>query len=145
MSLLSSFEKVIRHSYKFNHLVHKKQFTIMNKYMLAFWNSIPAEEDFAQMSPETIQAEIEKWNNWIGGIAAQGKMIATEGLYPTGKTVSGSSHVITDGPFTEGKEIIGGFMILTADSIDEAIELSKGCPIYDVEGRVEVRQIQEFN
>ncbi len=117
----------------------------MNKYMLAFWNSIPSEQDFAQLSPEAIQAEIQKWNDWIGGIAAQGKMISTEGLYPTGKTVSGSNHVITDGPFTEGKEIIGGFMILTADSIDEAVELSKGCPIYDSEGRVEVREIQNFN
>ena len=117
----------------------------MNKYMLAFWNSIPSEETFAALSPEDIQAEIQKWNNWIGGIAAQGKMIVAEGLYPTGKTVSGSAHVITDGPFTEGKEIIGGFMILTAESIDEAVELSKGCPIYDSEGRVEVREIQNFN
>lgn len=79
------------------------------------------------------------------GIAAQGKMISTEGLYPTRKTVSGSNHIIADGLFTEGKEIIGGFMILTADSIDEAVELSKGCPIYDSEGRVEVREIQNFD
>ncbi|WP_041340292.1 YciI family protein [Runella slithyformis] len=117
----------------------------MNKYMLAFWNALPSEEAFAQLSPEAIQAEIQKWNQWIGSIAAQGKMISAEGLYPTGKTVSGSQHAVTDGPFTEGKEIIGGFMILTADSFDEAIELSKGCPIYDSEGRVEVRQIQKFN
>ena len=42
----------------------------MNKYMLAFWNAIPSEQDFAQLSPEAIQAEIQKWNDWIGGIAA---------------------------------------------------------------------------
>ncbi|AXE19056.1 hypothetical protein DR864_15510 [Runella rosea] len=117
----------------------------MNKYMLAFWNAIPSEESFAQLSPEAIQVEIEKWNNWIGGIAAQGKMVATEALHNTGKTVSGSANIVTDGPFTEGKEIIGGFMILTADSLEEAVELSKGCPIYESEGRVEVRQIQVFN
>ncbi|MCP1383554.1 YciI family protein [Runella salmonicolor] len=117
----------------------------MNKYMLAFWNAIPSEESFAQLSPEAIQVEIEKWNNWIGGIAAQGKMVATEALHNTGKTVSGSANIVTDGPFTEGKEIIGGFMILTADSLEEAVELSNGCPIYDSEGRVEVRQIQVFN
>ncbi len=117
----------------------------MNKYMLAFWNAIPSEESFAQLSPEAIQVEIEKWNNWIGGIAAQGKMVTAEALHNTGKTVSGSANIVTDGPFTEGKEIIGGFMILTADSLEEAVELSKGCPIYDSEGRVEVRQIQVFN
>ncbi|MFN8355026.1 MAG: YciI family protein [Spirosomataceae bacterium] len=117
----------------------------MNKYMLAFWNAIPSEEAFAELSPEAIQAEIQKWNTWIGGIAAQGKLIATEGLQPTGKVLSGSAQVITDGPFTEGKEIIGGFMILTADSLDEALEHSKGCPILDTEGRVEVRQVQIFS
>lgn len=30
----------------------------MNKYMLAFWNVIPSEQDFAQMSPEAMQAKI---------------------------------------------------------------------------------------
>jgi len=116
----------------------------MNKYLFSFWNAIPAEDAFANLSPEDIQAEIQKWNNWIGGIAAQGRLIATEALHPTGKTVSGSSHVVTDGPFTEGKEIVGGFLLLTAESIEEAVELSKGCPIFESEGRVEVRQIQNF-
>ncbi len=117
----------------------------MNKYMLTFWNGIQAEDAFADLSPEAIQAEIQKWNTWIGGIAAQGKLVSAEGLYPTGKVVSGSQQVITDGPFTEGKEIVGGFMILTADTIDEAVTLSTGCPVYETEGRVEVRQVQIFS
>ncbi|MCU0324045.1 MAG: YciI family protein [Spirosomaceae bacterium] len=116
----------------------------MNKYMLTFWSEIQSENEFAELSPEAIQAEIEKWNQWIGGIAAQGKLISTDALLPTGKVISGSKNVVTDGPFTEGKEIIGGFTLLTADSIEEAIELSKGCPIYETEGRVEVRQVQVF-
>jgi hypothetical protein len=116
----------------------------MNKYMLAFWNTIPTEETFAQLSPEMIQAEIQKWNNWIGGVAAQGKMIMAEGLLPVGRTLSGSKQVVTDGPFTEGKEIIGGFMIITAESLDEAAALANGCPIFDTEGRVEVREVQNF-
>lgn len=117
----------------------------MKKYMLTFWNGIQTEDAFAALSPEAIQAEIQKWNEWIGGIAAQGKMLMAEGLLPTGKVVSGSTKVVTDGPFTEGKEIVGGFMILEAESEAEAVALSMGCPGLATEGRVEVREVQVFN
>jgi hypothetical protein len=40
--------------------------------------------------------------------------------------------------------LVSGFLILSAESIDEAIELSKGCPIYEIEGTVEVRPLMNF-
>lgn len=92
-------------------------------------------------SPEEMQAEMQRWNDWI---AAQGKFVGSDALMLAGKVVRGSQHVITDGPFTEGKEIIGGYGIVSADSIEEAIELAKGCPIFSVEGAVEVRPVMNF-
>ncbi len=112
--------------------------------MLIFHNSANAEMAFQDQSPEELQAEIEKWNIWIGGLAAQGKMLATEGLLPTGKVLTGSAKTVTDGPYTEGKEMVGGFMLLQADSYDEAVEHAQGCPIFGAEGTVEVRQVQNF-
>jgi len=117
----------------------------MDKYMLFFRSAIPNEDAFQDLSPEEMQAEIQKWNNWIGGIAAQGKLISSEGLYPTGKVVNGSKHVITDGPFIESKEIVGGYLMMHADNLEEAVEAAKGCPVFETEGRVEVRQVQNFN
>ena len=117
----------------------------MDKYMLLFRSGVPAEDAFQNLSPEDMQAEIQKWNEWIGGIAAQGKLVSSEALYPTGKVVNGSKHLITDGPFVESKEIVGGYLILHAAGLEEAIEAAKGCPIFENEGRVEVRQIQDFN
>jgi len=113
--------------------------------MLFFRSSLPNEDAFQSMSPEEMQAEIQKWNTWIGGIAAQGKLVSSEGLYPSGKVVNGSKHVITDGPFVESKEIVGGYLMMHAASMDEAIEAAKGCPVFEREGRVEVRQVQNFN
>ncbi len=112
--------------------------------MLIFHNSSNMEAAYQDQSPEELQAEIQKWNVWIGGIAAQGKMLGTEGLLPMGKVLSGSAKTITDGPYTEGKEIVGGFMLLNADSFDEAVEHAQGCPIFDANGTVEVRQVQNF-
>jgi hypothetical protein len=125
-------------------LFNKKSIFKMEKYMLVFHTTPVAQEVYAAMSPEDMQAELAKWGAWIGGIAAQGKLVATDALQSDGKTVKGSKKVITDGPFTEGKEIVSGYLILQAENIEEAVELSYGCPIYDHEGTVEVRRIQVF-
>lgn len=116
----------------------------MEKFMLIFRNEMQVESMYENFSPEDMQAELQKWNVWIGGIAAQGKLIATDALYPTGKSVKGLNHIVTDGPYTEAKEIVSGFMLLKADTIEEAIELSKGCPMYEYDSIVEVRPIQNF-
>lgn len=117
----------------------------MDKYMLLFRNTVVSENAYQEMSPEAMQAELDKWNSWIGSIAAQGKFVGAEALQQEGKVVSGSKHVITDGPYVESKELVSGYLILQAASVEEAIELSKGCPIYEIEGQVEVRPIQVFN
>jgi hypothetical protein len=116
----------------------------MDKFMLLFRSSVPSEDAFQNLSPEELQAEIQKWNDWIGGIAAQGKLVGSDALLPTGKVVNGSKHLITDGPFVESKEIVGGYLIMHAADLNEAVEAAKGCPIFAEEGRVEVRQLQIF-
>lgn len=116
----------------------------MDKFMLIFHSTQDQGMDYQQQSAEAMQAEIQKWNNWIGGIAAQGKMISTEALMPMGKTIQKGGQVVTDGPYTEGKEIVGGYMLVQAASHDEAVDLAKGCPIFDTDGLVEVRQIVNF-
>ena len=39
--------------------------------------------------------------------------------------------------------MIGGNLIVMAKDIHEAVEISKGCPIFKENGKVEVRQIQK--
>jgi hypothetical protein len=116
----------------------------MEKYMLLFRNGLPSEEDFQNLSPEAMQTELAKWETWISGIAAKGKMVSTDALQNSGKLVSGSKHIITDGPFIESKELVSGYLVLKADNIEEAMEHAKGCPIFEIEGTVEVRPVMEF-
>jgi hypothetical protein len=44
---------------------------------------------------------------------------------------------VTDGPFR-------GFTLIEARDLDQAVELSKGCPIFEVKGAVEVRPIRRL-
>ena len=71
-------------------------------------------------------------------------MIAGEPLQPSGKQVNGSKKVVTDGPFIEAKEMVGGFIVVNAKDINEAVEISKGCPIFEMDGKVEVRPVQKM-
>jgi hypothetical protein len=97
-----------------------------------------------QPTPEQMQESIKQWQDWIGGIAAQGKFVSTNQLGFSGKTLK-PNGVVTDGPYAEVKEIVGGYIIVKANSLEEAIELAKGCPILYMGGHVEVRDIMVLN
>lgn len=101
--------------------------------------------DYSKMpkgSPEEMQALAKKWMDWFGSIAARGNMIDKGNrLVPDAGKVVKSASVITDGPYMEIKEAIGGYSIVKANSLEEAAELAKGCPILNIGGNVEVREI----
>lgn len=110
----------------------------MNEFLLLFRMDITSTQ---QPSPEQMQASMKYWQDWLGGIAAQNKLVtAGNRLARDGKFMKTES-LVTNGPYVETKESIGGYSIIKADSYDEAVELSKGCPIFSVGGSVEVRQI----
>ena len=95
-------------------------------------------------SPEQMQASIKQWQDWIGGIAAQGKFVSTNRLGFEGRTLK-PNNVIADGPYAEVKEIVGGYILVKATNIDEAMKLAQGCPILNIGGHVEVRNILKTN
>ena len=111
----------------------------MSEFLLVF--RMDAVSTQPQPSPEEMQTRMKSWMDWLGGIAAQNKLVSSGNrLKAEGKVVK-PNNVITNGPFVETKEALGGYSIIKADSIEEAAELSKGCPILYGGGSVEVREI----
>ncbi len=100
-----------------------------------------ADYDFSKVSPKGMQALAKKWQDWAGGIEAQGRM-ASKGmrLAMEGKVLR-PGGVITDGPFVEIKEKLGSFIIVKAENLEEATTLAHGCPALDTNGSVEIRPI----
>lgn len=99
----------------------------------------------ASASPEQMQKTIEKWLAWFKDLSAKGhiKNIGHP-LEDSGKVVRGNQKTVTDGPFAEAKDVVGGFTLIEARDLEEATELSKGCPILEVGGSVEVRPIRKI-
>jgi hypothetical protein len=43
------------------------------------------------------------------------------------------------------KEIVGGYILVKATNIDDAMKLAEGCPILNIGGHVEVRNVLKIN
>ena len=110
----------------------------MKDYLFVYRN------DYKSVPPATAeegQAVMQKWMNWLGDIAAKGRLTSQGNPLGSAGKVVRANNVITDGPYTEIKELIGGFSIVKADSFEEAAEMAKGCPILEDGGNVEVRDL----
>jgi hypothetical protein len=93
-----------------------------------------------KMSPETMQQQMGKWAAWLKELGEKGFLKSPgQPLERSGKLVSGAQRTVTDGLFAEAKDVIGGYSLIEAKDIAHAVELSMGCPIFNVGGAVEVR------
>ena len=97
-------------------------------------------------SPEQMQKMMQRWMAWMKELSEKGHL--KDGGHPleqTGKVVRGPAKTITDGPYAESKDLIGGYSLIEAKDLEQAAELSKGCPIFETGGLVEVRPIMKMN
>ena len=91
------------------------------------------------ISPEEIQAIIERYGAWKDKVRATGnKLFDGEGRVVVRKD---GGIAVTDGPYVESKEAIGGYFIIEADDYDAAAKLVEDCPHLDF-GSIEIRRIE---
>lgn len=97
-------------------------------------------------SPEQMQKTMEKWRTWFKELGDKGHLKDIgHPLERSGKVVRGTQKTVTDGPFAEAKDVVGGFTLIQASNLEQAAELSRGCPILEGGGSVEVRPIRILN
>ncbi len=118
----------------------------MSQFLFIYRNTVQAEQGMAKASPADMQKVMQKWVAWMTELGQKGHMKDMGNpLEPGGKVVKGKQKSITDGPYTESKDIVGGYTLIEAKDLAEAAELSKGCPIFESGGMVEVRPIQKMD
>ena len=93
------------------------------------------------------QQHIEEMGRFIGEMAREGVLLATDGLQSSAKgakvRITNGKFTVIDGPFTETKELIGGFAIVRARSKEHAIELAKRFLAVVGEGESEIRLMHD--
>ena len=96
-------------------------------------------------SPEQSEKIMQKWVAWMEELGKNGHLKDRgQPLDAAGKVVRGKQKIVTDGPYTESKDVVGGYTLVEAKDLAQAAELSKGCPIFDAGGLVEVRPVMEM-
>ena len=111
----------------------------MKEFLLIFRRDVVT--DAPALSPEQLQAMMKPWQDWVGGIAAQNKLVSPGNRLAGEGKVLKPGNIVTDGPYVEIKEAIGGYTVVRAESLEEATALSANCPILQVGGNVEIRRI----
>jgi len=113
----------------------------MSEFTYLFRGSDPSAQ-----SPEQMQKTMQKWLAWFKDLRDKGH-IKDPGrpLERAGKVVKGAQKSVHDGPYAEVKDIVNGFVLIEAANLTEAAELSKGCPILEAGGSVEVRPVRILN
>ncbi len=114
----------------------------MANFMYLFRGGFDSRPDVAAAE---MQAQMQRWVDWMKQLSAKGHLKAGEPLEKTGKVLHAKQKTIHDGPYAEAKDLVGGYLIVSAENLEHAAELAKGCPILISEGgTVEVRAIREM-
>jgi hypothetical protein len=110
----------------------------MKEFVLLFRQP---DHDYSMASPTEMQTLVRKWQDWMGGIAAQGRL-ASNGprLSPEGMVLRAGAGV-SDGAFSETGVTLGSYIVVMAGSLEEAAVVAQGCPVLDMGGSVEVRPV----
>jgi hypothetical protein len=115
------------------------------KYMLTFFGE---EGDWGDVSPEEMQAQMKRWDDYTAALKESGSFIAGEGLQPsstatTVKYQEGADPITVDGPFAETKEQLGGFYLIDVEDLDAALEWARRVPARSGSG-TEVRPVMDY-
>jgi hypothetical protein len=103
------------------------------------------QQERAMGTPEAAQRSLQNWLGWLEQLEARGQLKDRgQPLDRGGSVVSGNKRLVTDGPYAESKDLVLGFMLIQARDLHEAIEISKGCPIVEGGGSVEIRPIMKM-
>jgi hypothetical protein len=109
----------------------------MNEFLIAIHRDLTSSD--ARPSAAEMQAAIQPFQDWIGGIAAQNKLVSPPKRWDLSGRVVKSDHTVTNGPYAEIKESLGGLFLIRATDYDDAVEIAKGCPVIQYGAIVEVR------
>ena len=113
----------------------------MPQYMLLLHDAGTMPPD---LSPEDMQAIIQRYIDWRTKAAANGRKVEGHKLRDgEGRLLRGKvgAPMITDGPYAEAKEIIGGLFMIEARDYNEAVKLASDCPHLEF-GTIEIREVE---
>ncbi|HWW83016.1 MAG TPA: YciI family protein [Vicinamibacterales bacterium] len=97
-------------------------------------------------SPQQMQGTMDRWQAWFKDLEKKGHLVSIGQPLDekSSAVVTNGKGTFNDGPYAETKDIVGGYSVVKATDLPEAIALTKGHPIFDAGGIIEVRPIAKM-
>ena len=117
----------------------------MGQFLYLYRNTEAARQE-AMGTPERAQQSMQRWMAWMKDLDKKGHLKDRgQPLERTGKVVRGPAEDRDRRSVHRAKDLVGGFTLVEARDIDQAVELSRGCPILEGGGSVEVRPVMKMD
>jgi len=112
----------------------------MNKFIYL----IKAAAHRGPLSPVQMQNYLQHWLSWVKTLKGSHTIIFNEPLEPPAMQISGRHKLISDAVRADGEDTIIGIFVIKTRNMDSAIEIAKGCPIFEIDGGIEVKMIRNI-
>jgi len=93
-------------------------------------------------SAADIQNNIKHWQEYMGELGKNGKIAGGYRPANEGVTISGTNKTQKDSAYIANGEIVSSFLIINAADINEAKQIAAKCPVFELQGSVEIRTIR---
>ncbi len=110
----------------------------MPQYILLLYEN---PSGFEKLSPEEMQAALEKYMAWTKKPFMIGSRRLKGGPGRVIRPNKSGQARVTDGPFGESKEVLGGYYAIEAADFDEAVKRTLDHPHLQYGGTIEVREL----
>lgn len=97
-----------------------------------------------ELTEEQRNAHMQAWGAFMGGLAESGNLTGGLPLTMDGRLLT-KDGATSDPVLTSSGEAIGGYLMLKAKDYEHAIELSKGCPVFEHDGNIEIREAMQMD
>lgn len=111
----------------------------MPEFLMLFHSRV---NDPADLPEGEWEPYLAKWADWLAQMQAASIIRAAAPLENPSRTLMPDGSVRIDGPSVERREVIGGFVQIAAPDIGAAEAWARKCPIFQVQGRVELREVR---
>lgn len=109
----------------------------MKDYLLLIRGGDARMED---LSEQEVAEHMEQWGKYMGNLAESGNLAGGLPLAQDGRIVA--TNETKEGVVSsDNGETVGGYLMLKANDYNHAVKLAKGCPVFEHNGNIEIREI----
>jgi hypothetical protein len=108
-----------------------------NQYILIIRSKVPVKA-----SQEAIKTNIDHWTAWMTDLGKNGKISGGYRPAEGGVILGDNGQTVKDGAYIVNGEEVSSFLIINAADMAEAKAIAAKCPVYELQGNVEIREIR---